>query len=89
MHASLTKSQRERSQIHHKKFAKKRLRKSPKNEKWERDHQALRNHAESSILPRRFIQGLACLPSSIPLSRSHHEALKLVLEISKENGRGK
>jgi hypothetical protein len=67
----------------------KRLQKSPKNEKWERDHQALRNHAESSILPRRFIQGLACLPSSIPLSRSHHEALKLVLEISKENGRGK
>jgi hypothetical protein len=32
----------------------------------------------------RFIQGLACARSSFPLTRSHHEALKLVLEIPRE-----
>jgi hypothetical protein len=37
----------------------------------------------------RFIQGLASARSSFPLTRSHHEALKLVLEIPKEKGRGK
>jgi hypothetical protein len=36
-----------------------------------------------------FIQGLASARSSFPLTRSHHEALKLVLEILKEIGRGK
>jgi hypothetical protein len=34
-----------------------------------------------------FIQGVASAQSSYPLTRSHHEALKLVLEIPKENGR--
>jgi hypothetical protein len=29
----------------------------------------------------RFIQGLASAQSSFPLTRSHHETLKLVLEI--------
>jgi hypothetical protein len=37
----------------------------------------------------RFTQGLASARSSFPLTRSHHEALKLVLEISKEKWRGK
>jgi hypothetical protein len=32
----------------------------------------------------RFIQGLASARSSFPLTRSHHEALKLVLEIPRE-----
>jgi hypothetical protein len=36
-----------------------------------------------------FIQGLASAQSSFPLTRSHHDALKLVLEIIKEIGRGK
>jgi hypothetical protein len=29
--------------------------------------------------PEKFIQGLASARSSFPLTRSHHEALKLVL----------
>jgi hypothetical protein len=33
----------------------------------------------------RFIQGLASARSSFPLTRFHHEALKLVLEIPREN----
>jgi hypothetical protein len=37
----------------------------------------------------RFIQGLASARSSFPLTRSHHEALKLVLEIPREKGSGK
>jgi hypothetical protein len=37
----------------------------------------------------RFIQGLASARSSFPLTRSHQESLKLVLEILKEIGRGK
>jgi hypothetical protein len=32
----------------------------------------------------RFIQGLASARSSFPLTRSHHEALKLVLEIPRK-----
>jgi hypothetical protein len=35
----------------------------------------------------RFIQGLAFARSSFPLTRSHHEALKLVLEIPRERKR--
>jgi hypothetical protein len=35
----------------------------------------------------RFIQGLASAWSSFPLTRSHHEALKLVLEILRKIGR--
>jgi hypothetical protein len=41
--------------------------------------QALRNHIESSTYHERFIQGLASTRSSFPLTRSHHESLKLVL----------
>jgi hypothetical protein len=37
----------------------------------------------------RFIQGLASARPSFTLTRSHHEALKLVLEILKENRKGK
>jgi hypothetical protein len=37
----------------------------------------------------RFIQGLTSARSSFPPTRFHHEALKLVLEILKEIGRGK
>jgi hypothetical protein len=33
--------------------------------------------------------GLQFFSLAFPLTRSHHEALKLVLEIPKENGRGK
>jgi hypothetical protein len=35
----------------------------------------------------RFVQGLASARSSFPLTRSHHEALKLVLEILRKIGR--
>jgi hypothetical protein len=48
-HISPTKYQRERPQILHKKFAKKRLRKSAKRRNVKRHIQALRNHVESSI----------------------------------------
>jgi hypothetical protein len=37
----------------------------------------------------RFVQGLASTRSSFPLTRSHHEALKLVLEIPREKGEEK
>jgi hypothetical protein len=37
----------------------------------------------------RFIQGLASARSSFPLTRSHHEALKLVLEILRKIGERK
>jgi hypothetical protein len=58
-----------------------------KKEKWERHIQALRIHVESSIHTKevRSRSSLPPLPrSSFPLTRSHHEALKLVLEIPKE-----
>jgi predicted secreted protein len=55
-----------------------------KKENREELKQDLRNHAESSIHTMRFIQGLASARSSYPLTRSHHEALKLVLEIPRE-----
>jgi hypothetical protein len=37
----------------------------------------------------RYIQGLASARSSFPLTRSHHEALKLVLENPRKNRKGK
>jgi hypothetical protein len=37
----------------------------------------------------RFIQGLTSARSSFPLTRSHHEALKLVLEILRKNRKRK
>jgi GH43 family beta-xylosidase len=37
----------------------------------------------------RFIQGLTSAPSSYPLTRSHHEALKLVPWKSQGNRKGK
>jgi hypothetical protein len=49
MHTSPTKTAKERPQIHHKKISKIRLQKSPKRKNWERQQNALRNHAESSI----------------------------------------
>jgi hypothetical protein len=36
-----------------------------------------------------FIQGLASARSSFPLTKSHHEAIKLVLEILRKIGEGK
>jgi hypothetical protein len=58
-----------------------------------RQHKALRNHTESSIHTRRFIQGLACHPVIHPSLKISHEALKLVLEklekIGNENDKGK
>jgi hypothetical protein len=81
------------------------LKETPQNfprkfqEKGPENHQKGKTRGTQSSLeePRRiiytyhewFIQGLASARSSFPLTRSHHEALKLVLEIPKEKGRGK
>jgi hypothetical protein len=59
-----------------------------KKRKREGHIQALRNHAESSYQRGSYKVEFAAR-SPFPLTRSHHEALKLVLEIPKENGRGK
>jgi hypothetical protein len=80
---------KERSQNRHKKISKKRLRKSPKRENGrdtpnlEESHRIIYTHHEGSYKVYLASQ------SSFPLTRSHHEALKLVLEIPKENERGK
>jgi hypothetical protein len=84
---SPTKSQRERPRINHKKIAKKGLQKSPKRRnrrdtpKLEEPHRIIYTYHEGSY------KVLLAARSSFPLTRSHREALKLVLEITKENGR--
>jgi hypothetical protein len=78
-HTFSTKSQRERPRICHKKFAKKGLRKSQKGETG-KTHPSLEK-------PRRIIYTYQrgsykvklVAQSPFPLTRSHHEALKLVL----------
>jgi hypothetical protein len=70
-----------------KKIAKKRLQKSQKKGKWERQHQALMNHAKSSIDTMK-VHTRSSLPPN-HLSQAHHETLKLVLKNPKENRKGK
>jgi hypothetical protein len=60
-----------------------------KKENREKLKQALRNHIKSSIHTMNVHTRSSFCRSSYPLTRSHHEALKLVLEIPKENRRGK
>jgi ABC-type oligopeptide transport system ATPase subunit len=68
------------------------LKKAPKitkKENREELKQALRNHAESSTHAMKVHTRSSFRPIILPLTRSHHEALKLVLEIPREKGRGK
>jgi hypothetical protein len=60
-----------------------------KKRKQEIHNQALRNHTESSIHTTKVHTRSSLPQSSFSLTRSHHEALKLVLEVPKANGRGK
>jgi hypothetical protein len=59
----------------------KRAPKITKKENREELKQALRNHAESSIHTMKVHIRSSFRPIIYPLTRSHHEALKLVLEI--------
>jgi vacuolar-type H+-ATPase subunit F/Vma7 len=62
----------------------KRALKITKKENREELKQALRNHTESSIHTMKVHTRSSSTRSSYPLTRSHHEALKLVLEIPRE-----
>jgi hypothetical protein len=54
-----------------------------------RTQTSLEDHAESSIHTMKVHTRSSFPRSSYPLTRSHHEARKIVLEIPKEKGRGK
>jgi hypothetical protein len=58
-----------------------------KKGKREEHNQALRNHAESSIHTMKGSYKVASSRSSFSLTRSQHEALKIVLEILMKIGR--
>jgi hypothetical protein len=62
MHTSATKSQRERSQNHHKKIGKKGLQKSPQRGNGRHTIKPWGTTPNHLFIPWRFIQGLACLP---------------------------
>jgi hypothetical protein len=59
--------------------SKKRLRKSPKRKMGGTQSRLEEPRRIIYTYRERFIQGLASARSSFPLTRSHHEALKLVL----------
>jgi hypothetical protein len=69
---------------HSKKIATKGLRKSPKRTNGNNTSKPWGTTPNHLYITKRFIQGLASAQSSYPLTRSHHEALKLVLEIPRE-----
>jgi hypothetical protein len=60
-----------------------------KKENREELKQALRNHAESSIHTMKVHTRSCFRPIILPSHKIYHEALKLVLEIPRENRRGK
>jgi hypothetical protein len=66
---------------------KKRLRKSPTEENRKNTNKLWGTTPNHLYILLRFIQGLASARSSFSLTRSHHEALKLVLEILRKIGR--
>jgi hypothetical protein len=67
--------------------SKKKLRKSPKRKNGRNTTSLEEPCRIIYTYHERFIQGLASTRSSFPLTRSHHEALKLVLEILRKTGR--
>jgi hypothetical protein len=87
MHTFPTKSQRESPQIHHKKIAKKGSKNHQKGKmgetrsSLEEPHQVIYTYHEGSY------KVYLASRSSIPLSKSHHEALKLVLKNPRKIGR--
>jgi hypothetical protein len=60
------KSQRERPRIHHKEFAKKGLRKSPKRRNTKDTSKPSGTTSNHLYIQMRFIQGLACHPIILP-----------------------
>jgi hypothetical protein len=73
------KSPRARSRKHPKKPTKRGLWKSPPRTTANNTTRPWGTTPNHLYMPQRFIQGLACPRSSNPLTRSHHQALKLVL----------
>jgi hypothetical protein len=67
--------------------SKKRLRKSPKRKTGGTQTSLEESRRIIYTYHEGFIQGLASARSSFPLTRSHHEALKLVLENLRKIGR--
>jgi hypothetical protein len=85
MHTSPTKYQRERSQNLHKKFAKKRLWKSPKRRNEKDTSKPSGTTPNHLYTPKRYKQGLACRPIILP----SHKISPWSSQASPRNSKGK